>query len=458
MDNNLEDNNFLDLDYDDFIEKIKNTLKMDRDEKNFEYSPLAIDAAWGCGKSTFCDRLIDNITNDSSLENINCIKVDMFEAERTDNPLLTLFVKLLVHFDKDSKLKTKVKEVKRKVLPCIKYFTQLTLKAGVNYVVREILGDLQKDITNIGKEASDVVIDNLFNEEMEKEKNLEAFKVVLDDLTKENGNIIFFLDELDRCKPSYALSVLEMIKHVFNVPRIQFVLFINQKQIEASINKEYGQDIDAEEYLDKFIKMRYALPNAAQQDYAKKQHNSYIYCAKLFSKMNKSTEFVYVDSHKNTYHLYKPLDEIFNAFIANYQLSLRQIERIVGKINLYINSKSYQDYNQLCKYRQNGKAIYLSIIILLGCFLLEIERNIVRKLVGIAIDDELLRKLDKKTIWAIETELNNLKQERLLGILFKTENHKLCFTDDIIEKLDINNTNNTNNLAYSLLIDVLRYF
>jgi hypothetical protein len=73
------------------------------------------------------------------------------------------------------------------------------------------------------------------------------------------------VDELDRCRPDYALSVLEIIKHLFAVDRVHFVLGVNSKALENSVKARYGAEIDAKNYLKKFINLKFSLPKAIGQ-------------------------------------------------------------------------------------------------------------------------------------------------------------------------------------------------
>ena len=52
--------------------------------------------------------------------------------------------------------------------------------------------------------------------------------------------VVMIVDELDRCKPSYALDVLENIKHVFDVGNLCFVLATNRDQIGQVVAAAYG--------------------------------------------------------------------------------------------------------------------------------------------------------------------------------------------------------------------------
>lgn len=66
---------------------------------------------------------------------------------------------------------------------------------------------------------------------------------------------------MDRCNPNYAVSVLERVKHLFDVPNIIFVLAINKTQLCNAIQGYFGSTtMDANEYLKRFIDIEYNLP------------------------------------------------------------------------------------------------------------------------------------------------------------------------------------------------------
>jgi KAP family P-loop domain. len=88
----------------------------------------------------------------------------------------------------------------------------------------------------------------------------ELLHEFIDALIEEKGNrLIFFIDELDRCKPSYAVQVLERIKHYFDDDRVTFVFSVNLTQLQHTIRNYYGSEFDAIRYLDKFFDLRVSV-------------------------------------------------------------------------------------------------------------------------------------------------------------------------------------------------------
>lgn len=86
------------------------------------------------------------------------------------------------------------------------------------------------------------------------------------------------IDELDRCKPVFALQLLERIKHFFAVPNVHFVLGTHMGQLRNSVNAAYGADINANTYLQKFISLTFPLTDHSQyrQDRTASKYISYL--------------------------------------------------------------------------------------------------------------------------------------------------------------------------------------
>ena len=75
---------------------------------------------------------------------------------------------------------------------------------------------------------------------------------------------VFVVDELDRCRPRFAVAMLERIKHVFGVKGVTFVLVANVEELSKSVEREYGR-IDSKRYLEKFYDLRVQMPEKTRQ-------------------------------------------------------------------------------------------------------------------------------------------------------------------------------------------------
>lgn len=75
------------------------------------------------------------------------------------------------------------------------------------------------------------------------------------------------IDELDRCRPTFAIELLETTKHVFSVPGLIFLLALNRSELAQSIKSVYGE-IDADTYLRRFFDVHLDLPLADTTQYS----------------------------------------------------------------------------------------------------------------------------------------------------------------------------------------------
>lgn len=79
--------------------------------------------------------------------------------------------------------------------------------------------------------------------------------------------VVIIIDELDRCRPTYAIKLLEEIKHLFDVAGLIFIFGMHGQQLAHSVNAAYGANFDGASYLKRFMKRRYTLKEANQTAY-----------------------------------------------------------------------------------------------------------------------------------------------------------------------------------------------
>lgn len=111
--------------------------------------------------------------------------------------------------------------------------------------------------------------------------HVEKFKSILESLVaqvldnyyvednKYQAPLIIFIDELDRCRPTYAIELFENIKHIFSVKNIVFILGIDREQLGHSMKTVYGNEMDTSGYLRRFIDFEYNLPEPDMQEFVK---------------------------------------------------------------------------------------------------------------------------------------------------------------------------------------------
>ena len=100
----------------------------------------------------------------------------------------------------------------------------------------------------------------------------ECVRDVFNDIIVEEAEkLVIFIDELDRCKPSFAIEMLERIKHYFDDERIIFVVSLNKEQLIHTISNYYGSEFDATRYLNRFFDVSINLPEISRYQKQKVQ-------------------------------------------------------------------------------------------------------------------------------------------------------------------------------------------
>lgn len=73
--------------------------------------------------------------------------------------------------------------------------------------------------------------------------------------------LAIFVDDLDRCLPDVAITILERIKNHLSVKECVFILGINRNVVYQSIRKKYeGLNIDGRQHLEKIIQYSIGVP------------------------------------------------------------------------------------------------------------------------------------------------------------------------------------------------------
>ncbi|WP_371289141.1 P-loop NTPase fold protein [Dorea sp.] len=174
----------------------------------------------------------------------------------------------------------------------------------------------------------------------------EEVKRILDEAIVEQAQkLVIFIDELDRCRPSFALEMLERLKHYFDDDRIIFVVSINKEQLTHTISNYYGVGFDSTGYLNKFFDLEANLP--ALQTY--------------------DTE-IQVDNREH--YVFK---SISNALVKYYKLSRRDFLIYREKINSLDSCMIINDYS----FEGTVASLFVPIIIILDMKNIEEKRRFI---------------------------------------------------------------------------------
>ncbi len=286
-------------------------------------SPLIINGGWGTGKTEFCHKLIHLIAE--MAQSYTPIYIDAFAADHADEPLMTLLAAVLKALPEE-----KHKSLIEKALPAIRFGLKASLKAGVGWVLRQdfekVVEDFDEDIQAVSDDLINKSIESLLADHVKADESIATLRQALVALTKEQ-HIILFVDELDRCRPDFAISMLESIKHVFGVEGVQIVLVTNIDQLKSSISHCYGMDNEgAKRYLDKFVGFALTLPSSYQAP----SNEMCGISGKHFVDLVAASETLKGLNWKNSF-----MENYCIELVEKSSLSLREVETFVKYLSIY---------------------------------------------------------------------------------------------------------------------------
>ena len=299
---------------------------------------ISLDAPWGEGKTTFI-KMWQGLLHQ---HDIPCIYFDAFANDFIDDPFLAIAGEIYelakCELGEDSGKLASFKEKAVSVGKILfKSTAKIAVKAGTAGLLdRSVLEDLGA-AGNIADEASTLVeryIEQKLEGRTQEKGALEDFKETLTKLAGTLANdgkpLVYIIDEMDRCRPPFALELLERIKHVFSVQGLVFVLVNHSDQLQESVKDCYGPGINAAAYLRKFFSLHVTLPkNTSNKD----ENDSRRFISHLLDSMEIGSSANQRDDYIDT----------LTVLARHFRLSLRDLERIASYLAIYMASTKDQD-------------------------------------------------------------------------------------------------------------------
>lgn len=312
-----------------FLTEYLNQLYADQEEDIYKDSfVMNINAGWGFGKTFFIEKWAEDLKKN----NHPVVYFDAWTNDFSEDPLLGFVSELEDSLNGYISKTPKAKRILQNVVSAGKRAIAPTLKLGANLTVAALTNGAMSDLSFDSQENA---VEKSIQSHKHKKEAIKSFKEALSNLMfflKGDKNskmpMYVFVDELDRCRPTYAIELLEGIKHIFGVSGIYFIVATNKGQLAHSISAVYGSDFDAATYLRRFFDQEYALPEPNNESYA-------VYL----------TEKYRIKSGKNIFNTFDQVAvaKIFSTLAGSFQLSLRDQEQIVRQIKAI--TLSNQDKN-----------------------------------------------------------------------------------------------------------------
>lgn len=292
---------------------------------------MSINAEWGTGKTTFIKMWSAYLKNKGTFS----LYFNAWETDFADDPLIAFLgemnsslEELLSEKGERKELWNKTKKVgthvaKRAIPLLVKFGTAGIIDADqiVEKEISTFTESLTKDAVQSYLETKKSIND--FKENLHK-----FISSISTDNEEQKTPIVIFVDELDRCRPTYALELLERIKHILDIEGLIFVLSLDKNQLGHSVKAVYGEGLDSVGYLRRFIDLEYRLKAPDIKSYVGSLYDRFA-LNDFFQARKEYRDFDYEAEH---------LINVFVLFAQRLKMTLREVEQLFSRIYLAILS------------------------------------------------------------------------------------------------------------------------
>ena len=258
---------------------------------------VAVNGGFGSGKSVFLRMCAAHLRQDGTA----VCEFDAWQHSHTKNPLVDLVAALNRDAPRTGKLVTIVK--------------------GIGWGLSSVATRGAINRGNFNEDAAE----SPFDYWKKIEENRITFHTTLEQAISEHDNkLVVFIDELDRCMPQQALDILNIARHLFDVPGAVVVLGVNQQELAYRVQQLYGQDCNGEIYLRRF----WDLPMTLQQpDEPEKER----YLERVFDGAEVSHRLNRL-SDNYTYPILKLLVDRTGMSLRDIQQAVHYLAAVLGNV------------------------------------------------------------------------------------------------------------------------------
>lgn len=254
----------------------------DEEDKKQNYV-LNLNSEWGSGKTYFLKRWAQDLK-----QHYPVVYIDAWKQDYSKDPLMTVVSSLIKQLREQAGKPENAPEfaVPRKLIGLFKAAAPALARGlATRYLgidpVKIMEADDEGDGENSDSELTDEkakeikmgfaaseMTKHLIKEHDGKSQAIENLKINVKQWVEaaiglaDKGKsypAFIFIDELDRCRPSYAVEMLETIKHIFDIKGVVFVVATDTEQLQHAVKAVYGEGFNARTYLSRFFNSRFSL-------------------------------------------------------------------------------------------------------------------------------------------------------------------------------------------------------
>ncbi|NMD51570.1 NTPase KAP [Shewanella sp. DNRA4] len=325
------------------------------DDKKRNYV-LNLNAEWGAGKTYFLKRWSEDLK-----EHYPVVYVDAWKKDYSDDPLMTVISSIIDQLRKQAgkDKNSPVFKAPRTLIGLLKAAAPgigrglFKRYVGIDPVEIMNADDDNENIGHIkGEDGQDLLDKNgnpidmsfaaseavkyLIDEHDAKSKAIDSLKKSVSEWVgavvghKQNSYPAFiFIDELDRCRPSYAVEMLETIKHIFDIDGVVFVIATDTEQLQHAVKAVYGEGFDAKIYLGRFFNSRYSLKSPNLENFLDVHSDA----NKLSEDYLKRVNIEIFPPNSDAKITLKNISIVLEAFNASPRTAIQITDRILATIS-----------------------------------------------------------------------------------------------------------------------------
>lgn len=302
---------------------------------------LNINAEWGFGKTYFLNNFKKELENNHH----KVIYFDAWSNDYTKEPLLAFIAKIDEEFSscyESAGIKTKSIAISlfKSSLPLLISILTKQLTGMKSEEVAELhkQEDFEEEIRNENNNGLTSLMNKTAEIALKEHKtigksiilfknNMQKLLKSIKDLRNQELPLFIIIDELDRCRPNYAIELLENIKHLFDISNIIFVVATDTKQLSHSINAIYGNKFESTRYLKRFFDKEYILRKPSNYNFIelKMSTSNLLTEENIFSFLSSRD---YQDVNMNV-----KIVELYSDF---FKLGLRDIEQCLTTLKAIV--------------------------------------------------------------------------------------------------------------------------
>ena len=330
---------------------------------------IALDARWGSGKTFFVkqtERVLRQLFRDKTYYEVeeNPLLCSRFEnlfkmEEIKSHPMMTLYYDAWQHDNQQDALLSLVFEL-IKVIPSNdpRLKTELTKSDNVQKSIVPIVQGMLDHFTGIDLKSITRAINDPAGDVLQKIRNQENLISLLTSFFKnllpdDSTRLVIFIDELDRCRPDYAVQMFERIKHYMQSDQIIFVFSVNIEQLQHTIKHYYGDDFEASSYLDRFFDFHVTLPTPSYEQ--KRKAASWGISGSIFANWCYFLIEEFKFELREQMHFYEAIEQsiqthddsiysIFSNIEENQKIAFSFLKSIFVPLGLALRIKNITDY------------------------------------------------------------------------------------------------------------------